>query len=209
MIYKGLTKQTLEAEYNLVARRGANSLATLMTQWTLRSALSRDQLKAKLNISYGREPREKLDLFHSGKPNGPLLVYIHGGYWQRGDKHLYSFLADAYVKHGISVAVLNYGLAPKTPIGEIPIQIRRAITWLWKNAADLGFSRDQFHLMGHSAGGHLTAMMLATDWSVYDRELPTEIVTSAIPISGVFELEPLIHTSLNEALELNADKAIS
>ena len=138
-----------------------------------------------------------------------MLVYIHGGYWQRGDKSMYSFLAEPFTKHGVSVAVVNYSLTPSVRIGRIPPQIRKSIAWLWHNAAELGFSRDRLFVMGHSAGGHLTARMMATDWAAFDPALPAELVRAGVPISGLFELEPLVHTSINEGPRMDIEEAVA
>lgn len=211
--YKGMDATTLEAEYNLVKRRGENEFLAVVDRWLKRSASLRGSLtessNAQIDISYGEGEREKLDYFYSGNPNGPMLLYIHGGYWQRGDKSIYSFISEELIKQGISVAVINYDLTPSVRMGQIPSQIRKVIAWFYHNADQLQFDREQLHLSGHSAGGHLTAMMLATDWKAYDKQLPTELIKSALLISGVFELEPLVHTSLNDGPQMDIEEAIA
>ena len=207
-VYKGMDEEFLEAEYNLLERRGADSAAEVIQDWTDRSARYREESgSARIDLAYGEGDRDKLDWFFGGDVNGPLLVYIHGGYWQRGDKSMYSFIAESFVRYGVSVAVLNYNLTPSVRIGEIPPQIRQAISWLWQHAPELGFSRELFHISGHSAGGQLTAMMMATNWSDFDGQLPAELVRAGIPISGVFELEPLVHTSINDVPAMSLDEA--
>ena len=205
-LYKGMDAETLEAEYNLVARRGPD-FPDVVQRWLDRSAAHRENSGAKVDLAYGQGDREKLDFFFGGDSNGPMLVYIHGGYWQRGDKNMYSFVTEAFIKHGVSVAMLNYNLTPSVRMGQIPPQIRKAVAWLWHNANDLGFSREKMHVMGHSAGGHLTAMMMATDWPSFDSALPIDLVKSGIPVSGVFELEPLVHTTLNTGPQMDIDEA--
>jgi len=208
-VYRGMTPGQLEAEYNLTARRGADNFAVLVENWLQRSARHREVSGARIDLAYGDRQREKLDLFQGGDDNGPLLVYIHGGYWQRGDKNMYSFVTEAFIRHGVSVAVLNYDLTPTVRMGQIPQQIQKAICWLWHNASDLEFNRERISVMGHSAGGHLTAMMMATNWPLIDGEVPADLVRSAIPISGVFDLEPIIHTSLNAGPQMDLDEAVS
>ena len=209
ILYKGMDAQTLEAQYNLRARRGGDDFDALVECWLARSATHRDQSGARVNLSYGEGEREKLDYFSGGDENGPLLVYIHGGYWQRGDKNMYSFVTEAFIRHGVSVAVLNYNLTPSVRMGQIPPQIRKAITWCWHKSADLGFSRDKLFVSGHSAGGHLTALMMATDWPEFDAHLPVDLIRGGIPISGLYELEPLVHTSLNEGPQMDVPEAIA
>lgn len=206
ILYKGMNIETLEAEYNLLAHRGSD-FPTLVQHWLDRSAAHRQASGARVDLAYGDGEREKIDFFAGGDANGPLLIYIHGGYWQRGDKNMYSFVSEAFVRHGVSVAVLNYSLSPLVRMGQIPPQIRKAIAWNWHNASGLGFSREKLFVMGHSAGGHLAAMMMATDWPSFDAELPVDLIRAGIPISGVFELEPIVHTSLNEGLGMDIPEA--
>ena len=208
-LYKGMDANSLEAEYNLVKRRGVNDFSALVERWLKRSAAQRETSGTRVDIACGEGEREKLDYFYSGNPTGPMLLYIHGGYWQRGDKSIYSFISEAFIKNGISVAVINYDLTPSVRMGQIPPQIRKALAWCFHNADELKFDRDQLHLSGHSAGGHLTAMMLMTDWSTYDKQLPADLIRTALLISGVFELEPLVHTSLNEGPQMDVAEAIA
>lgn len=206
-LYLGMDAETLEREYNLIAKRGPD-FPQLIEAWLARCAAHREACGAKVDIPYGEGERERLDLFSGGDSNGPLLVYIHGGYWQRGDKNMYSFVTESFIKHGVAVAVLNYNLTPSVRMGQIPPQIRKAVAFLWRSGADLGYSRDKIFVMGHSAGGHLTAMMMATDWSSVDSDMPVDVVKGGVPISGIFELEPLVHTSLNEGPRMDVTEAI-
>lgn len=205
-LYKGMDAETLEAEYNLIARRGPD-FPELVERWLARSAAHREASGARVDVAYGEGEREKLDFFSGGDQAGPAIVYIHGGYWQRGDKNMYSFVTEAFIRHGVSVIVINYNLTPSVRMGQIPPQIRKAIAWAWHHAGDLGFSRDKMFVMGHSAGGHLTAMMMATDWPAFDSALPAELVRGGVPISGLFELEPLVHTSLNTGPQMDIAEA--
>ncbi len=206
ILYKGMDAETLEAEYNLMDRRGPD-FPDLVQRWLARSAAHCEASGARMNLAYGEGEREKLDFFSGANPDGPLVIYIHGGYWQRGDKNMYSFVTEAFIKHGVSVAMLNYNLTPSVRMGQIPPQIRKAVAWNWHNAADLGFCREKLFVMGHSAGGHLTAMMMATEWPEFDPQLPRDLVRGGIPVSGVFELEPIIHTSLNQGPQMDIAEA--
>ena len=98
-LYKGMDAAKLEAEYNLGERRGVDDFAAVVERWLQRSAAHRETVGAQVDIAYGEGEREKLDYFYSGNPNGPMLLYIHGGYWQRGDKSMYSFISEAFIKH--------------------------------------------------------------------------------------------------------------
>jgi arylformamidase len=193
-LYRGMNAEQLEAQYNLRARRP--DFDALVARWMERCRAFREASDVDQDLAYGAGGRERLDLFR-GQAGGPLLVYIHGGYWQRGDKAMYSFVAEPFMAAGVNVAVLNYDLTPSVRLGAIAPQIRKAVAWLWHNAGSLKVDREAITVMGHSAGGHLTAMMMATDWSAFDPALPLGLVKAGVPISGIFELEPLIHTSIN------------
>ena len=205
-VYKGMSADLLESEYNLRARRGPD-LDDLMKTWVDRSAHFRSISGAHIDLAYGDGERDKLDFFSAGKDGRPLLFFIHGGYWQRGDKSIYSFLAEKFIHHGVSVAIVNYNLTPSVRIGGIPPQIQRAIMWLWHEAKTLGFDRENFVVSGHSAGGHLTARMMATHWCELDSRLPSELIRAGIPMSGLYELEPLVHTSINHGPQMDIDEA--
>ena len=181
----------------------------VVERWLIRGADIRMKPNAQIYQAYGLGERETFDYFYSGNPNGPLLMYIHGGYWQRGDKSMYSFISESFVKHGVSVAVLNYDLTPSVRMGQIPPQIRKAIAWCFHHSNELKFDKNSLHISGHSAGGHLGALMMATDWPKYDKQLPAELIKSATLISGVFDLEPIVHTSLNEGPQMDIAEAIA
>ena len=207
-VYQGMSAETLEAEYNLVARRGPD-FPDLIERWMLRNEKHKLASGAGIDLAYGEGEREKLDFFSGGDRDGPVVIYIHGGYWQRGDKNMYSFVSEAFVKHGVSVSILNYNLTPSVRMAEIPPQIRKAIAWNWNHSDDLGFSKEKVFVMGHSAGGHLTAMMMTTDWREIDTEIPTDLIRAGFPISGVFDLEPIIHTTLNTGPQMDLEEAIA
>ena len=140
-------------------------------------------------------------------PQAPFLLYIHGGYWQRGDKSIFSFVAEPFVRQGVSVALINYNLCPGVRFSEIAPQVRRAVAWLWQNATELSISRENFCVMGHSAGGHLTVEMMSTDWTSEAGDLPRELIKTVIALSGIYDLEPIRFVSENGGLGLDAAEA--
>lgn len=190
----------LEADYNIVAARGG--VDDILQRWAAQSAVQRDETDASLECAYGCGERERLDVFRSGASNAPLYVYIHGGYWQRGDKSLYSFITKPFLDAGIDVALIGYPLCPQVSMSALFDSIRRAMAWLYLNAGELGVSAARINLCGHSAGGHLAAMSLCNDWSDIDTSLPTDLLKTVIPFSGLYDLEPLQHTTISEALQL-------
>jgi arylformamidase len=195
------TDAVLEREYNVRLLR--DDLDDLMADWSARGADYRAKADCQLDLAYGERERERIDLFRSGTPGAPLLAYIHGGYWQRGDKSVYSFVAEPFAERGVDVAMLSYNLCPDGDIALLTAQVRAAIAWLWRNAPDLGVSRDRINVSGHSAGGHLTGMVMATDWPALGDDLPRDLVKSGIPISGLFRLEPLRRTTINNAVGID------
>jgi arylformamidase len=181
-----------EAEYNNRARVPENP--AIMAGWARDAAAWREH-HAPRSIPYGPSPRNSIDFF-PGEGEGAIVVFIHGGYWQALDGSFFSHLAAGLNAHGIAVAIPSYDLCPAVCVDDI-IQQMRAAT---RELARLGRS---FVISGHSAGGHLAACMLATDWPAFDASLPAALVVAAYTISGLFDLGPLVETSINKALHLD------
>jgi arylformamidase len=188
-----------EAEYN--ARAMVPGHPAIVAGWARDAALFRaSHAAAELDLAYGPTPRQVLDLFWPGQQREvPLALFIHGGYWQALDKNFVSHLAQGLLAHGVAVAVPSYDLCPHATLAEITEQLRAAAAFL--------HARHGRKLLatGHSAGGHLAAMLLATDWRAHG--LPADLVSAALPISGVFDLVPLVSTSMNAAIRLDAAEA--
>jgi arylformamidase len=185
-----------EVEYNNRARVPENP--SIMAGWAKEAAAYRAR-HAPQAISYGPGARNIIDFF-PGSDAGPIVVFIHGGYWQALDGSFFSHLAGGLNAHGISVAIPSYDLCPEVTVEDIVGQMRMATRALARPGRSLVIS-------GHSAGGHLAACMLATDWPAFDAALPKEVVVAAYTISGLFDLEPLVGTSINKALRLDAANA--
>jgi arylformamidase len=188
-----------EVEYNNRARVPENP--ELMAGWARDAAAYRETHAAR-RIAYGPGARHVIDVFAGGSGNNdkPLVVFIHGGYWQALDGSWFSHMARGLNAHGITVAVPTYDLCPQVSVADIIMQMREAMLELARLSRALIVS-------GHSAGGHLAACMLATDWKAYDDALPPQLVRAAYAISGLFELEPLVPTSINKALRLDQTTA--
>lgn len=161
-------------------------------RWAESSARARSSMTCYLDRTYGDSPGETLDIFPSRKGDGSALMFIHGGYWRSLDKRDFSFLAPAWVDAGVSLVVVNYDLCPKVTIERIVQQMLAASVWLYRHAEQYGMDEERLFVSGHSAGGHLAAMMLAALWPVVDASLPKNLYKGAIAVSGVYDLRPLV-----------------
>jgi arylformamidase len=168
----------------------------IVAGWQARSAEFRHRYPGHVDIAYGEQPRERLDLYLADNPRAPTLAFIHGGYWQMNDKEGFSFLAEGPLAHGINFALVEYTLAPEARLDRIVTEIRRAVGWLDEHLDDYGADRSQLYVAGHSAGGHLTATAMT---------LPA--VKGGLAISGIYDLEPIRLNYLNVKLGLDAAEA--
>jgi arylformamidase len=195
-----------DRQYN--ARAMISDHAAIFERWKTRSQEARASLPCRLDIPYGTSPAERLDIFPAEGKSEALLVFIHGGYWRSLDKSDFSYLAPAFSRRGVTLALPNYALCPTVGIEDIVKQNLLAIAWLWHNGARYGVNPGRLYVAGHSAGGHLTAMMLAARWNAYMPELPYNLVKGGLAISGVYELEPLVHAPfVNQDLKLDQAQA--
>ena len=181
----------------------------IFARWRDDSLRTRQQHRAFLDIAYGSGPSETLDIFPAQRDGqgAPVLVFIHGGYWRSLDKSDHSFVAPAFTAAGAHVVVPNYALCPAVTIPQITMQMVRAVAWVWRNIARFGGDPSRIVVMGHSAGGHLSAMMLACQWARHASDLPSVVVRRALSISGLYELESIRHTPFLADLRLTADDA--
>ncbi len=171
-----------------------------------RSARARKKIGGEIDLAYGDTPGQKLDVFPAANKGAPVHIFIHGGYWRSLDKHIYSHVAGPMVAAGATVVVPNYDLCPGVRITDITDQMRRAVAWVYKNAAKFNGSRAKIYVSGHSAGGHLTGMMVATDWAA-QAGLPSNLIKGSAPLSGLFDIEPHRHSQLQPDIRLTAKEA--
>lgn len=156
---------------------------------------------AELGLKYGPSERQFIDIFPAKDANAPLMLFIHGGWWRTLHPREFSQLAGGPNAHGVTVAFAGYDLCPTVSIATITEQMRAACLFLWRKY------RQRIMVAGHSAGGHLAACMLATEWKSLDASAPNDLVPAAYAISGVFDLLPLIHVSQNADLKLDDTSA--
>ncbi len=183
--------------------------AQILERWTRAAQLSREKSVCRLDLAYGPHASERLDLFPAQTEHSalaPVLVFIHGGYWRALDKADHSFLAPVFTDEGAMVVIPNYALCPGVSMEHIPLQLVQALAWVWRHAAEHGGDPNQIVLVGHSAGGHLAAMLACCDWKAVAPDLPRHLVKGVLSISGLHDLEPLRHApSLQRDLRLDAD----
>jgi arylformamidase len=172
--------------------------AGIVPAWWKRAAATRQRFAAMGDLKYGSHPREVLDLFRAKNARG-TLVYIHGGYWRSFSKLETSWVADGFLEQGYSVALINYPLCPDVSLAHIRTSVVSAFAYLYREVLNEN-EKHNIVVTGHSAGGYLAALHLATDWRVF--KLPENPINGVISLSGVFDVEPLINVSINSDLRL-------
>lgn len=198
--------ETLDHLYN--NRALVPEYESYFESWRQKSAAARKRHVCELEVPYGAGPSETLDIFPGKAAKAPVLVFIHGGYWRSLDKADHSFVAPAFTKAGGCVVMPNYALCPSVTIPQIVMQMVKALDWTWRHIAEYGGDPRRITVVGHSAGGHLSAMMLACQWQAYAKDLPAGLVKNAMSISGLYELDSIRRTPfLRESLRLTPAQA--
>ncbi len=200
-LYREFSEQSeLDAQYNPSialsdpAEPGRHFVAT--------AKRARTELPCMLDVAYGPTLDETLDIFPAAAPNAPVFVFIHGGYWRALSSKEFSGVALGLQANGITTVVINYALCPRVTIDEIVRQTRSALAWTLRNIQQYGGDPSRVAIGGHSAGGHLTAMALQTEWAE-DYGLPQDPFVAAIPFSGLFDIEPLRYSYLQPQIQLD------
>lgn len=195
----------LERMYN--NRAAVPDHMAYLERWAAESARVRASQGCELDCAYGDGPNETLDVFTAHRPQGgaaPVLVFIHGGYWRSLDKADHSFVAPAFTQAGMCVVVVNYALCPGAPDAPVTVtrigrQMEQAVAWVARHIAQHGGDPRRITVVGHSAGGQLAALLLTSVWPLVGADLPDGLVRNALSISGLHDLEPLMHTPFLQA----------
>jgi arylformamidase len=204
MIYRGFDQSELDLQYSPSSR--VADIGYYLDEYALRSRAARDTLPVR-TFYYGPSAAERIDFFPATRHGAPLHVFLHGGYWQELSVEESAFAAAAMVRAGCAFAAVGYGLAPAHNLDAIVAMARRGLHWLSRHAGALGVAENALHVSGHSAGAHLVAMAVLTGpWP--DGRASADVVASATLLSGIYDLEPIRLSYVNEPLRLDAAAAL-
>lgn len=197
-------RDELDREYDIVA--SVADFDSYVEQFLGRSEQARQDLNCDLGVSYGPTRAETLDVF-PGEPGGPVVVFVHGGYWMSLTSTEHSYVAPGLVAHGATVVVPTYALCPTVTIDEIVRQVRATIAWTYRNAAHYGADPSRMVVVGHSAGAHLVARLLETEWEEH-YGIPSDVIAAACLISGLYDLRPFPFTKLQRDLQFTGEEIL-
>ncbi|NQU61510.1 MAG: alpha/beta hydrolase [Rhodospirillales bacterium] len=169
------------------------------------------QFQTHLDVPYGLSGEETLDIFFPENPTqmpggAPINIFFHGGYWFSRHKDDFRWLANGLAARGGILVIVNYALIPDVDLDELVQQCRASVAWVFDNAETFGGDKNRIFVSGHSAGGHLTAMMMATDWPALSNGLPADLIKGGTAISGIYDLEPIRLGFMQETLGFTAEQ---
>ncbi len=201
-VFRHYDRTALDAEYNNRAK--VKDAMDWIARYGAASARARAELPMQFDVPYGPHHAERADIFPAAGPGpAPVHVFIHGGYWHRLDKADFSFVARAFCE--AATVVVNYALVPTVDLDEQVRQVRASVAWVHANARAFGGDPSRITVSGHSAGGHLVAMLLATEWSRFGA--PADVIKAGCGFSGLYDLEPIRLCYLNDVLGLTPEAA--
>jgi arylformamidase len=204
LLYGGFaTQEDLDREYNV--EKSVPDFGIYVTHFLSNSAAARESTPHTADVPYGPTKAETANIFPAANPGSPVLVFVHGGYWKALTAHVFDMVAPGPVAAGYAVVNVTYALCPAVTITEIVRQVRAAIAWTFRHAASFNGDPNRIYLAGHSAGGHLTAMAVLTEWAE-EYGLPEDVVKAAMPISGLFDLSPFPMSFIQPQLRLSAEE---
>lgn len=194
------TPAEIDAEYGM--QRWVSDPAAEARHFVQRSLEARTTLRCELDLPFGPTRDETLDIFPADRPDAPVFVFLHGGYWRANTSKEFSCVALGLQPAGITTVVPNYSLCPKVSLDEVTRQARAAVAWVLRNIGRHGGDPKRVALGGHSAGGHLTAMCLQTPWAE-EYGLDRDPLAAAVLVSGIYDLRPLRFSYLQPQIQLD------
>ncbi len=204
-IYRVYDRAALDKQYN--ARAAVPEHVQIVEGWERDGIAACREFAHHLDLAYGASTAERLDIFPAGRTGTvPVQIFFHGGYWMSRDKSTFRFLARTFVPAGVVFITVNYGLIPTVDMDELIRQCRSAVVWVYQNIADYGGNPERLFVSGHSAGGHVVAMLMATDWCAL-AGLPVDVIKGGCSVSGLFELEPMRLCYLHDTLGFDVGQA--
>ena len=203
-VYKQFRAEEMESHFN--PRAVLPNVDGLIAERSAKSAETRKKLQNHRNLAYGDSERQVVDIFPAAKPNAPVNLYIHGGYWRAVSKDDVSQIANHFHAKGVTAVLLEYDLCPNVTLTDIVRQARQGVAWTYRNIANYGGDPDRFYISGSSAGGHLVGMVLAHDWSG-EEGIPEDFIKGAVVITGVMDTDPVLHVTPNEQIQLTPELA--
>ncbi len=199
------TQEEIDQEYN--PRFIVENTDELIQSYFTESQRVLREYSNRSGVAYGPTPSETLDIFPAEKLCSPIHIFFHGGYWHSLTSRDFAFVAEGLVRNGITAVLVNYALCPSVKIDEIVRQSRAAVAWTYRNAEDFGGNPERISVSGHSAGGHLTGMLLSTDWGK-KYGLPPNLIKGFLPVSGLFDLNPFPFSWLQPKLLLTSEQVL-
>ena len=198
-VFRDYDQEALDAQYNNRARVPEHE--DIHAGFQARAEAVLEEFETRLDVSYGPSAEETLDVYlPENAEKAPIHVFLHGGYWFSRHKNDFRFLAQGLTRAGAALVIVNYALVPSVDLDELVRQCRAAVAWTYGNAGTFGGDGERIFVSGHSAGGHLTAMMMATDWPAFADGLAPDLVKGGCAISGIYDLEPIRLTFMQETL---------
>ena len=199
-----MTQEELDAEYDV--EKAVSNFGEYINVFQNDSQKIRMLLKDRKAFAYGPTLMETLTVYPSKKADAPVLLFIHGGYWRLGIGDDYDFVAVGPHEADFTVVIITYALAPHVNIPEMVRQVRSSIAWTARNISNYNGNAEKIFIAGHSAGAHLAAMAMTTDWSTYG--LAADTIKGVLAISGLYELEPVSHTFVQPAIRITAEQIL-
>ena len=201
-----MTDPQIDVDYNVRNTVSPELFDATVEEYRQRSRETVDGLDGFADVRFDPDSTERLDVWGVGGALRPVFVAIHGGYWRALSRHHTAFMAGMLADAGIATVAVDYGLAPHTPLEEIVRQVRAAVAWVYHHGAEHGLDRNRIVVGGSSAGGHLPATTMVAGWQA-ELGLPDDVVRAAMPISGLFDIRPLVDSFANEWLGLDDSRA--